>query len=852
MAHIVKWLVRQRFRLVLAGGVLIFAVLIWAGNIFMPTRLFVNDVYFVDAPVQDSIAIIAIDDVSLERYGRTTAEWERGIYAEFFERIREAQPRVIGVDLLFSGEEEGNDVLLSSLEALSENDVRTRLVLAGAGIERQATDATLLFRDNLALAQGFPDVADYIGYTNTVPDVDGRVRRQPTFFNFTSRETQTLSFSLSVYLAYLRIPAMAIEQVLTQEPNQLILPAEQVVQTDALGLWQQDFFGEPRAAFPTISFVDVMDGNLEADALRDKIVFVGVMDAISNLDQYAVPVSTTGELMAGVEIQAHAVETLLQGRSLQPQSNASELFTVIAAVLIATLALSVGRWYIKIGVALVLLAALFGIGSVTFNQTRTIFNLFDPALGIAGMLVITIGYDITRETILRQRTEVLLASVQHIAEQRLNMKNAIHYIEEDVRQIFPNAEAITVQIDPQIDLPASDQRRVVAPLVWQNVTQGAIIVETPRGSAAAQRAQLGRLATQLAPHLDNIQLYRDLQEQKLLVDTIYAEAPVGFALLNADDEITRYNGRFLELLAIAEDEVLVDFGALVAQQSDDAVALRQLREALIHDGEAQFNISIGEQSLNLAIALIPEYAVRVVIIADTTALAQLNKLKTQMLRMASHDLKNPLARIIGFTELLEMQSTDPKQERFLNHIMQSSEEMQHIIEDILDLERLRSGQVTFERFNFSQIVLQVYTSHQPDAIRKNQKMTYSPAGESIFVEGSVSQLSQAVTNLIGNAIKYTPDEGTVQVRLRQDVHDVLFEVEDTGYGIPEAAQAKMFTEFFRAKTSATAHIPGTGLGLSLVKSVIEQHGGTIGFVSEEGVGSTFWIRLPIMEVSDHA
>jgi len=101
-------------------------------------------------------------------------------------------------------------------------------------------------------------------------------------------------------------------------------------------------------------------------------------------------------------------------------------------------------------------------------------------------------------------------------------------------------------------------------------------------------------------------------------------------------------------------------------------------------------------------------------------------------------------------------------------------------------------------------------------------------------------------NLLGNAIKYTPDEGRISLILSQDETCVHIQVTDSGYGIPKKAQDKLFSEFYRVRTQATADIPGTGLGLSLVKSVIDLHGGDIRVESEEGEGSTFFVELPLL------
>jgi signal transduction histidine kinase len=115
------------------------------------------------------------------------------------------------------------------------------------------------------------------------------------------------------------------------------------------------------------------------------------------------------------------------------------------------------------------------------------------------------------------------------------------------------------------------------------------------------------------------------------------------------------------------------------------------------------------------------------------------------------------------------------------------------------------------------------------------------------VVGDPIRLKQVIGNLITNALKYTPEGGSIWVRVRPEEHRILIEVQDTGYGIPAEAQAKLFQRFYRVRIAGAENIEGTGLGLSLVKAVVEQHGGRVAAESEQGTGSTFRIWLPIAD-----
>ena len=165
-----------------------------------------------------------------------------------------------------------------------------------------------------------------------------------------------------------------------------------------------------------------------------------------------------------------------------------------------------------------------------------------------------------------------------------------------------------------------------------------------------------------------------------------------------------------------------------------------------------------------------------------------------------------------------------------------------MVGDILSLERIAelSGGYT-DPVDLSHIVQEVYAYY---AARGEQQFSLSMPEEPVIVYGADAELREAIDNLISNAVKYTPDDGQITVSLTADPDLALFEVTDTGYGIPKNQQQDLFKPFFRAKSRETRKITGTGLGLHLVRNIIERHNGEVHFESEEGQGSTFRVLLP--------
>lgn len=230
--------------------------------------------------------------------------------------------------------------------------------------------------------------------------------------------------------------------------------------------------------------------------------------------------------------------------------------------------------------------------------------------------------------------------------------------------------------------------------------------------------------------------------------------------------------------------------------------------------------------------------------------SNLAQLKSDMIRIAAHDLGNPLSVIRGFLEMLldNAQNLTESQLESLQKIERGANRMQQIIKDILSLERIeRMGQGnTAFRLDMRIQVEQAYYEHLQQAASKRQQFKLDIQSDHTYhVIADSVQLYEAIANLVGNAIKYTPQEGqvTVYLGIEPTQNYIEFKVVDTGYGIPQELQARLFQPFYRAKTPQTKHIDGTGLGLHLVKSIIERQGGELFYTSEEGQGSTFGFRL---------
>jgi signal transduction histidine kinase len=244
----------------------------------------------------------------------------------------------------------------------------------------------------------------------------------------------------------------------------------------------------------------------------------------------------------------------------------------------------------------------------------------------------------------------------------------------------------------------------------------------------------------------------------------------------------------------------------------------------------------------------------VIVMHDITRLHDLSRFKDEMLRVASHDLRSPLALISGYADMVSMDTPDPTSpvHEYVNIIKQSVEKMGGLVEDLLRVERIRSSPLELhEQIDLNALVKVVVVNARPFAHTK--KLDFQTDIEldnvpRVFADSVL--LRQAMENLINNAVKYTPENGQIIIRAYYDHQRFHFSVEDTGIGIPKEHQSYVFESFYRVtppKEHNKSRIQSSGLGLSLVKNVIARHHGEVWVNSTVGKGSRFGFWLPLID-----
>jgi two-component system, OmpR family, phosphate regulon sensor histidine kinase PhoR len=238
---------------------------------------------------------------------------------------------------------------------------------------------------------------------------------------------------------------------------------------------------------------------------------------------------------------------------------------------------------------------------------------------------------------------------------------------------------------------------------------------------------------------------------------------------------------------------------------------------------------------------------RVAVLRDVTHFKQLEQLKTEFVATVSHDLRAPLTFMRGYATMLPMiGGLNVKQKDFVDKILVGIEQMTKLIDDLLDLGRIEAGVgLVREMCRLDALVEGAVDPMRGQAVNKQQALQVAVPADLPEISGDSTLLRQVVANLVENAIKYTPQGGSINISGETRDGSLVLAVSDSGVGIAQADQVRLFEKFYRVKQRGTANIKGTGLGLSIVKSVVEWHGGRVWVESRLGRGSTFFVSLPI-------
>ena len=351
----------------------------------------------------------------------------------------------------------------------------------------------------------------------------------------------------------------------------------------------------------------------------------------------------------------------------------------------------------------------------------------------------------------------------------------------------------------------------------------------------------------------------EIQQQKDQMIAILEGAADAIYLTQADGTIEYVNPAFTKLTGYSPEEIIGKNPRIFQSGQTLLTSYRKLWASILEGniwrGELKNKRKDGSiYEVDLTISPIftsgREVDKFVAIQRDVSKVREVDRLKTEFLATAAHELKTPITTILGYAELLLNREFAPEESKaFLGYIHEQSQHLSSLISDLLDVSKIESGAAFLmnpEVLNPTSIFRGTVERWQKR--RGNCELLLSMPDELPEIEIDKTRLEQVLDNLISNALKYSPNGGKVLVQIAHNRNNLRFTVQDQGLGMTIEEQRHVFERFWRADSSSTA-IEGTGLGLVIVKHIIESHGGKIWLTSQKGQGTTINVLLPLLNTS---
>jgi signal transduction histidine kinase len=465
---------------------------------------------------------------------------------------------------------------------------------------------------------------------------------------------------------------------------------------------------------------------------------------------------------------------------------------------------------------------------------------------------------------LNRENELELATVYNLPKQFVHRRVALG--EGIAGKVAQTHQSIHVESYPRdwrgkVDLPLAQETFgsvICVPLIYGGEVIGALMV------IAGQQGRLFNpndvyllelLGSQAAVAIAHSQLFADQREA--MRQAAAARSQLETVLVGTENPVIAVDRQLRLIFANPAAEALFSMqdhmrGRLITDifpantlPSNYRDVLSDLRRNRTH----VFEVSLDSKIYLCHLALLgrPRIAGCVAVLNDVTQLKELDRLKSEMVRMTSHDLKNPLQAAMANLDLLRddvWENGNSEVHQSIEAIEKQLERMYRIINGILDLERIKTGAHLQEICHPVKLIEEAIEELQHLADDKAIHLEALVDADTPDFMGDPEQFKRALINLVENAIKFTPVGGAVMILGRKESSSVVFEVKDNGVGIPAELHTQIFERFFRGRQKGMEHVSGSGLGLSLVKTIVENHNGRVWLESQEGVGTIFYVSIP--------
>ncbi|HEU0176079.1 MAG TPA: CHASE2 domain-containing protein [Blastocatellia bacterium] len=785
----------------------------------------------------DDIVIIAIDEPSLKRFGGFP--WPRSLMARALDSLKNAQPKAIALDVLYvDPTTKADDAALASAIKRAGNIVVAARLTAGTTSE-DAVEWLRPLKDIESNAAG-------VGHDDVHTGFDGVAR---TLLLRKADDQGVALWAMAVEL--IRVGDGLAADALHALPQAVaignrILPVTTDLDSDLIestGAGSErlrverlpfDYIGPSGSFAPqTISFSEVIDGNVDPQRLRNKYLLIGATAATLG-EKVASPFihSMSGgrlrsDLMPGVEVLANEVNTILRGRFYREVPDWLTFFYSLLA-----------------GAGVIIFAAL---AQGSYEIARQI-----AALGALLTLILLTSYlAFSRWLILPPVAPMILA-----------------FMIATPLTLLWRSLVLSREIDSRISELSKAEQSLLPAAPGQAVAERSGAPESGGKAATGERRVFPRGAEWKARELKA--LNQQLLQRALFIGRALWSIEDGLIVAATDARIIFANPRAAQILGVPERalagsdlfERISEAEFLRAQQSPTIVsrlqsagAAREALRRLLEERESiEREITLGSnnaQHYSLRVSSVADsahgevYGI-VAVFTDITRHRELQRTQRDVMALVTHELKTPLTAIQGMSELLSQFEMDAARRREMHLIINDeAKRLARMIDEYLDLTRLESGarQLRLAPLRIEQLMERALLLLDPVAERAGVKLVRKLSPDLPPILGDADLIARAVTNLVDNAIKFSPANSIVTVNARAEGSAVLIEVIDQGCGVAPEFLPHIFEKFYRVPRAANADVPGAGLGLALVREVAELHNGTATVESQPGKGSIFSLYL---------
>jgi signal transduction histidine kinase/CHASE2 domain-containing sensor protein len=766
------------------------------------------------------IVVVAVDDASLQRVGNWP--WPRSVMAEALDRISSGRPRAVGLDVVYA---EASDPAQD--RPLAEAIRRSGRVVLPAQLT-ELTAAQEENQDSSGWLLPLPDIraaCAAVGHAHADPDVDG-VLRTVQLSKADERGERLWAFGLETLRVAEGLPPNAVEELegklrlgryeiaVHNETEKSDIPGVTLIRPNEMII---NYLGPPRT-FPYYSIADVLDGGVQPSTFENKIVLVGAVaqtlgdTRITPYISYADGGRQGGTGMPGVEVHANVIETMRRGMWLTPRADAAGFAVALLVILCAAaLVRLLDGWRVAAGLAVLMFVIVAGSLYVFTRYfvmpplVPTLTGLFTvvPLLLLDNSVRASRDLDDKLDRLARIQKRFLprrASDAKEISDGRLAALP--HNVAWKLRAV----DEITAQLVARVGFMNQ---------VFTSMTDGLLVADTAGRVVFANPAARG---------------FWD--EDEVLVGKSLEELFVGGGVLKGEALRDLMRGVREGRGASTEVELSGRAGRFYTLQFSPVMAGEE------DESDADENPDGSQATAVVGL---------VVILTDVTKRRELERVKAETLQLVSHELRTPLTSIRALSDLLlkfPVPETDSRES--LRTIYSEAVRMNELINLYLDVTKLESGAQALARTRVpaNELIEACVRAFARTAAEKGIRLSAKLTESSPTLYADRQLLTQAVNNLVGNAIKYSPADSEVEVGSTiDDGHGCVY-VRDRGHGIPREFHARVFEKFYRLERDVKSEVVGTGLGLPLVKEIVERHGGRVTLESEPGAGSTFTIHLP--------